>query len=610
MTQPPENGHTAPTLATAIAALYLPLNARAPLLLSRPPLTLPEKGTSTASYVSTISPEGSCSRPAKALANSTESRESSLNELWALPSRSGACKRGIEKEEFTHSRTQGMGLGVWSRPGVPSEPLETLRIYSRICENSQRLEGCSTGLQNAAESAVGENMGLSMRPNDMLGGNTIGLNAAATVHSTPTLSHYQAQQIVKAEAFAHDKNVAMWHKVAKREHSMCNMKAGEENSEEVKIKKRVIECVGNTLHTSCSLGETNEVVSTHSYGCASHRSSECCLRSQISSLPPSRNEGGVRKVADAYRETMSNNPHSHTDNCVVNQQDIVSRVQEIRQQAEKYRASDKTAATKPPSQRTRKGKTALMGCASAVDSTAHWLTNKCERNIFTHLSWENDCQGQSLHGSYVSECSGAMRNEEDSKQQPSPNIRCDTVSGVMYCRAVSEEVRNEQQPGHGHRREVEENQLHVVMDTCSILGSTPETLSVIMLHTVLCIPVVVIEELDGINKLKRPGRDKKDRERLRFITRQIRERIAQALVHHEKLRLQRRGEVNVAYDQCVKTNDDSILGFAVFLEREEARRVVFVTEDKFLHIKAVSELRGKVHSLCEVMQQLEKLSLK
>lgn len=68
------------------------------------------------------------------------------------------------------------------------------------------------------------------------------------------------------------------------------------------------------------------------------------------------------------------------------------------------------------------------------------------------------------------------------------------------------------------------------------------------------------------------------------------------------IRFQKRAEVIEEYFKRSSNNDDAILGFAVFLRCEDAN-VVFVTEDKFLRLKAQSEL-GEVLNNKQLKQLL------
>ncbi|RNF06335.1 hypothetical protein TraAM80_04032 [Trypanosoma rangeli] len=145
--------------------------------------------------------------------------------------------------------------------------------------------------------------------------------------------------------------------------------------------------------------------------------------------------------------------------------------------------------------------------------------------------------------------------------------------------------------------------IHAVFDTCSLLKANEFNLDWAMQHCVVCIPFDVIAELDGINRSKGcHHRGKTESSQLRFSARQVRNWISGAIEKGGNVRVQRRCEVEAVYDRKVATKDDSILGFAVFLEQQHLA-VEFITNDKFLRVKAISELKGGVYNLSEFLQR-------
>lgn len=137
----------------------------------------------------------------------------------------------------------------------------------------------------------------------------------------------------------------------------------------------------------------------------------------------------------------------------------------------------------------------------------------------------------------------------------------------------------------------------VVMDTSTLLVSEPGVLNLLVEKWIVGIPYKVLDELDSMNKDKIPSRlklstaQRAEREWRTKRARELRNWIAAALARKDgSVRIQKREEVVEDYDRHTANNDDSILGFAVFLLRKRLHRVMFASEDKFLRIKAESEL--------------------
>ncbi|CAG9571159.1 conserved hypothetical protein [Leishmania major strain Friedlin] len=154
-----------------------------------------------------------------------------------------------------------------------------------------------------------------------------------------------------------------------------------------------------------------------------------------------------------------------------------------------------------------------------------------------------------------------------------------------------------------------------VFDTSSLLDSEPGVMNLILETSFIGIPFTVLDELDRMHK-DRGGSAKgdhvattstagvnstHDREWRRQRAHELRNWIAACLNKEAQSRLwlQKRTEIVREYDRHATTNDDRILGYAVYLSQHEAAKVLFVTEDKFLRIKASSEL-GKAYAYSEV----------
>ncbi|KPI89642.1 hypothetical protein ABL78_1223 [Leptomonas seymouri] len=153
----------------------------------------------------------------------------------------------------------------------------------------------------------------------------------------------------------------------------------------------------------------------------------------------------------------------------------------------------------------------------------------------------------------------------------------------------------------------------IVFDTCSLLDSEPGVLNVLLERAHIGIPFKVLDELDFMHKGGVSGQDSSsgggsangshDREWRRKRAHDLRNWIASCVSRSSShLLLQKRTEVIEAYDRQTATNDDQILGYAVYLRRHR-EKVIFVTEDKFLRIKAAAEI-GKAYSYSEVRQMV------
>ncbi|GET87001.1 hypothetical protein, conserved [Leishmania tarentolae] len=163
----------------------------------------------------------------------------------------------------------------------------------------------------------------------------------------------------------------------------------------------------------------------------------------------------------------------------------------------------------------------------------------------------------------------------------------------------------------------------VVFDTSSLLDSEPGVMSLLLERWFVGIPFTVLDELDRMHKAcgggggggngksdhatataaasTAAGNSTHDREWRRQRAHELRNWIAACLNNETQshLLLQKRTEVIREYDRHATTNDDRILGYAVYLSQSQSAEVLFVTEDKFLRIKASSEL-GKAYAYTDV----------
>ncbi|KPA76359.1 hypothetical protein ABB37_07706 [Leptomonas pyrrhocoris] len=172
----------------------------------------------------------------------------------------------------------------------------------------------------------------------------------------------------------------------------------------------------------------------------------------------------------------------------------------------------------------------------------------------------------------------------------------------------------------------------IVFDTSSLLDSEPGVLNLLLERAYIGIPFKVLDELDYMHKggvggpeissgvaALRPGLrgggevgssngnssggGTHDREWRRKRAHDLRNWIAACVSgSHGRLLLQKRTDVIEAYDRRTANNDDQILGYAVYLRRHR-EKVIFVTEDKFLRIKAAAEI-GKAYSYHEIRQMV------
>lgn len=160
----------------------------------------------------------------------------------------------------------------------------------------------------------------------------------------------------------------------------------------------------------------------------------------------------------------------------------------------------------------------------------------------------------------------------------------------------------------------------IVFDTSSLLDSEPGVLNLLLERAYIGIPFKVLDELDymhkggggdgsattaamrGVNSSS-GSNVPHDREWRRKRAHDLRNWIAACVGKaNSHVLLQRRTEVVEEYDRHTSNNDDRILGYAVYLRRNR-EKVLFVTEDKFLRIKAAAEI-GRAYSYSEIRQMV------
>lgn len=153
----------------------------------------------------------------------------------------------------------------------------------------------------------------------------------------------------------------------------------------------------------------------------------------------------------------------------------------------------------------------------------------------------------------------------------------------------------------------------VVFDTSSLLVSDPGVMNLACERWVVAISYTVLDEIDGLLKGKGEGdkrkgpSDRTDNGAVKQQARAVREWLSQHSTSSQyslRVRFQKRTEVVQAYHDNVKTNDDRILGFAIYLRATmPENRVIFVTEDHVLRLKAIAEL-GECYTYSNVKREL------
>lgn len=155
----------------------------------------------------------------------------------------------------------------------------------------------------------------------------------------------------------------------------------------------------------------------------------------------------------------------------------------------------------------------------------------------------------------------------------------------------------------------------LVFDTSSFLRADIGILNMCAEKYTVCVPYAVLHEIDMQIKHGSFGRrpasanvreEKSERasstphfhhnkftltdDQLKGQAMKVRDWIHGAQQSDRGIRVQRRSEVNDTYFRSALSNDDHILGFAVFLKDENMCPTYFITEDKLLTTKAVAEL--------------------
>lgn len=154
----------------------------------------------------------------------------------------------------------------------------------------------------------------------------------------------------------------------------------------------------------------------------------------------------------------------------------------------------------------------------------------------------------------------------------------------------------------------------LVFDTSSFLRADTGILNMCAEKYTVCVPYAVLHEIDMQIKHgsfgRRPAntivREEKNEststtnfhyskftltdDQLKGQAIKVRDWIHGAQQSDRGIRVQRRSEVNETYFRSALSNDDHILGFAVFLKDESMSPTYFITEDKLLTTKAVAEL--------------------
>lgn len=139
-----------------------------------------------------------------------------------------------------------------------------------------------------------------------------------------------------------------------------------------------------------------------------------------------------------------------------------------------------------------------------------------------------------------------------------------------------------------------------VFDTSSLIAADFSVLNLIIEKNNVCIPYMTLHEVDRLSKnlyadpSNRDRIDMKEQQRNNLQNQALRLRqwilSRQAESSNCIVRLQKKSECIEAYHRNKKSNDDEILGFAVYLQATSTAPVYFVSEDKVLASKAIAEL--------------------
>ncbi|EKF30160.1 hypothetical protein MOQ_006035 [Trypanosoma cruzi marinkellei] len=464
------------------------------------------------------------------------------------------------REDASPSRPQNIGRGG-------SEPLESslalLRLYSRYCEDmearkleadNQRVESYGTNTETTTSNSI--NIVRNGHPylHDTAE-RRIKTEMCSQNHTMPEACTQSAHASSKGTASATVKLCAKKAQslfVAKR-HRTERIKGGKQLTEEVMLSAEKEEADTNRI---LSLSAPGSKFLQETHGTSRLTELRACLNGNDSAFPPQTSAGQLL----TRRNTLV---PVHTKGS-----SLPSRLEEIRRHIEKYSAAkDQVAARPMPLQQVDIAQGHMSGWTgetSMPPAPCANLSGKLQKSgISNGIVPESTTQNGVQHpfkGEYHGE-----------------HLLIPTFSGSQH------------------------KDLHVVFDTCSLLEANVSILDGAIQQCIVCIPFDVIAELDAINSGKgNRSRGKTESRQLRFSSRQIRNWIASAIEKGANIRVQRRCEVEMFYDRKVATKDDSILGFAVFLEQQQLT-VEFVTNDKFLRVKAFSELKGKVYNLSEFL---------
>ncbi|KAF8277058.1 hypothetical protein TcYC6_0016830 [Trypanosoma cruzi] len=464
------------------------------------------------------------------------------------------------REDASPSRPQNIG-------GCTSEPLENslalLRLYSRYCEemgskglddDDQRIQSHGSNTETTTSNCINIVRNGHPYPQDTVE-RRIKTEMCSKNDTMPAACTESAHGSSKGTASAKVPLCAKKSQsslLAKRPRKE-RIKGGKQLAEEARPSAEKEETGTNRI-LSLSAPGSNFLQETH--GTSRLTELRACLNGSDSAPPPQTSVGHLL----TRRSTLV---PVHTQGS-----SLPSRLEEIRRHIEKYSAAKDEVAARPlPLQQMDIAKGNMSGLtgenlvppAPCANLSGKLQKSRVINGIVPESTTQNGVQ-TSFKGEYRGE------------QSLIP-----TLSGSQR------------------------KAFHVVFDTSSLLEANVSILDEAIQHCIVCIPFDVIAELDAINGGKgNRSRGKTESRQLKFSARQIRNWIASAIEKGANIRVQRRCEVEMLYDRKVSTKDDSILGFAVFLEQQQLT-VEFVTNDKFLRVKAFSELKGKVYNLSEFL---------
>lgn len=189
-------------------------------------------------------------------------------------------------------------------------------------------------------------------------------------------------------------------------------------------------------------------------------------------------------------------------------------------------------------------------------------------------------------------------------------------------KAAEEQAKNEmtEEKPHG----LDSGSRFLVFDTSSLIRADIGILNMCSEKYIVCIPYAVLHEIDiqikhgsfgrrpvsSELRAERPGgtpsatmprpfnsKFSLTDDQLKGQAMKVRDWIYGAQQSSRGIRVQKRSEVNETYFRSALSNDDHILGYAVFLKDEHIHPTYFITDDKLLATKAIAELgRGAVYN--------------